>query len=104
VYEVQAGTYEYERSSFSGAVGAAYLVPYYAGRSFLDTVQREDVVRGGAHSSKLASVDLNTTKYRTVRLRGVDSDFAEYYTFDWRDGLPYSAATGLTTARFACTT
>ena len=95
VYEIQAGTYEYERSSYSGAVGTAYLVPYYRGRSFLDTVDdAKTVTEGNKHSSKLASVDLNTTKYRTVRLRGVDSDFAEFYTFDTRDGLLYQRGHG----------
>ncbi|KAJ8608268.1 hypothetical protein CTAYLR_007265 [Chrysophaeum taylorii] len=92
-YEIQMGTYEYERSSFTGATGVAYLVPYYHGRSFVDTVPLSPAT-GSGHASKLASVDLNTSTYRTVRLRGVDSDFAEFYTYDELRGLSYQRGEG----------
>lgn len=97
-YEIQMGTYEYERSSYTGAVGRAYLVPYYRGgaNNFVDSASEvsRSAVESESHSSKLASVDLNTSTFRSVRLRGVDSDFAEFFTYDIKDGLQYQRGVG----------
>lgn len=94
-YEIQMGTYEYERASYTGATGRAYLVPYYHGKNYIDTVPLLPATPGKSnHASKLASVDLNTSRYRTVRLRGVDSDFAEFYTYDSSGGLLYQRGAG----------
>ena len=41
------------------------------------------------HSSDMASVDLNTSSYLSVRIHGVDTDFADFYTIDIVNDLPY---------------
>ncbi|KAH8076558.1 hypothetical protein JL721_569 [Aureococcus anophagefferens] len=69
-YEVQMGTYDYDRSG-------------YTGRNYIDTTVDYAPAPSG-HSAKLPSVDLNTSTYKSVRIHGVETDFAEYYTYDYK--------------------
>lgn len=48
-----------------GRVGTAFLAPNYNGKEF---------------TGDMAEVDLNTEKYSTVRIHGIESDFADYYS------------------------
>ena len=82
-YEVQMGTYDYDRSGYTGRVGMAFLVPYYRGQNYIDTTVDYAPAASG-HSGKLPSIDLNTSTYKSVRIHGVDTDFAEYYTYDYK--------------------
>ena len=82
-YEVQMGTYDYDRSGYTGRVGMAFLVPYYRGQNYIDTTVDYAPAPSG-HSAKLPSVDLNTSTYKSVRIHGVETDFAEYYTYDYK--------------------
>lgn len=81
-YEVQMGTFDYDRSGYTGRVGMAFLVPYYRGQNYIDTTEDYDPSPSG-HSAKLPSIDLNTSTYKSVRIHGVETDFAEYYTYDY---------------------
>ncbi|KAH8095764.1 hypothetical protein JL720_3088 [Aureococcus anophagefferens] len=82
-HEVQMGTYDYDRSGYTGRVGMAFLVPYYRGQNYIDTTVDYAPAPSG-HSAKLPSVDLNTSTYKSVRIHGVETDFAEYYTYDYK--------------------
>lgn len=92
-YEVQMGTYDYDRRGYTGRVGMAFLVPYYRGLNYVDQAALSTPTLSG-HSSDMASVDLNTSSYLSVRIHGVDTDFADFYTIDTYKGLPYSRGTG----------
>ncbi|KAJ1451370.1 hypothetical protein M885DRAFT_16129 [Pelagophyceae sp. CCMP2097] len=70
----------------------AFLVPYFYGRHFIDSLAL-GVGVASTHSSKVARVDLMTSTYRSVRIHGVETDFGEYYDFDMRDGLRYQRGT-----------
>merc|ERR1719399_1826994 len=71
----------------------AYLVPYYRGMNYADEAGLTMPALSG-HSSDMASVDLNTSSYLSVRIHGVDTDFADFYTIDIVNDLPYSRGTG----------
>ena len=45
VYEIQMGAYDYDRLAYTGRTGMAYLVPYYVGRNFIDTIARGERVK-----------------------------------------------------------
>jgi hypothetical protein len=92
-YEVQMGMYDYDRRGYTGRVGMAYLVPYYRGMNYADEAGLTMPALSG-HSSDMASVDLNTSSYLSVRIHGVDTDFADFYTIDIVNDLPYSRGTG----------
>ena len=87
------GMYDYDRRGYTGRVGMAYLVPYYRGMNYADEAGLTTPALSG-HSSDMASVDLNTSSYLSVRIHGVDTDFADFYTIDIVNDLPYSRGTG----------
>ena len=87
------GMYDYDRRGYTGRVGMAYLVPYYRGMNYADEAGLTMPALSG-HSSDMASVDLNTSSYLSVRIHGVDTDFADFYTIDIVNDLPYSRGTG----------
>jgi hypothetical protein len=97
--------------AIDGRAGVAVLVPYYHGRQACNaagTVTKHivtadtpcaPVARGmrdnaAFYGSKLVRVDLQTSKYSTVKIHGLKTDFSDYYTYYWgtRTGDPQSAS------------
>ena len=102
-------------NAIDGRTGVGVFVPYYHGRQSCGNVTKHifdpdeecpefpGMTRNGGtrrnntdfYSSMLLGVDLVTEPYNRVRIHGINTDFADYYTYDQsRDTLGVERTTG----------
>ena len=119
-YDVQMGNEEVcvgatgVCNAIDGRTGVGYLIPYYHGRQSCGNVTKdifvadvpceempplgENIRPQGAknnslfYASKMVYVDLVTKTYNRVRIHGITTDFADYFTYDHQREKPAPAA------------